>query len=282
MGNTSKQPPHLSLPDLLTLARDAATAGGRAILPFYGQPIPVDRKADDSPLTQADLAAHRTIVERLVTSGIPVLSEEGDPEAADRRGWRRFWCVDPLDGTKEFIKGSSADGDASGEFTVNVALVEDGAPILGVVHVPVQGVTYFASEGSAWKQTGDGEPTQISTRPVPHDTLTVVASRDHAGPEVAAILGRIEADGRSAEAASMGSSLKFCLVAEGAADFYPRTVPTFEWDTAAAQAVVEAAGGGVGTRASDRLTYNKDDLRNPSVFCWGDPALDWRRWLADS
>ncbi len=268
--------------DLLPLARRAAEEAGQAILQFYGQPIPVDRKADDSPLTQADLAAHRTIVAALEASGLPVLSEEGDPESADRRGWRRFWCVDPLDGTKEFVKGAGDPDGASGEFTVNIALVEDGAPVLGVVHVPVQGVTYVAAGGEAWKQTGDADPVRISTRPAPDGALTVVASRDHAGPEVAAILDRIEADGRTAASASMGSSLKFCLVAEGAADFYPRTVPTFEWDTAAAQAVVEAAGGGVGTRAADRLAYNKDDLRNPSVFCWGDPSLDWRRWLADA
>ncbi len=266
--------------DLLALAHDAAKAAGQAILRFYGQPIPVDRKADDSPLTQADLAAHRTIIERLATSGIPVLSEEGAPETVDRSAWTRFWCVDPLDGTKEFVKGSLTPPIRSGEFTVNIALIEDGAPVLGVVHVPVQGVTYFAAEGSAWKQVGDAEPVPISTRRVPDGALTVVASRDHAGPEVAAILEQVEADGRSVDSASMGSSLKFCLVAEGAADFYPRTVPTFEWDTAAAQAVVEAAGGGVGTRASDRLTYNKDDLRNPSVFCWGDPSLDWRRWVS--
>lgn len=265
--------------DLLSLARDAATEAGAAILEHYGRPIPVDRKADDSPLTQADLAAHRTIVARLGASGIPVLSEEGAPEAVDRSGWTRFWCVDPLDGTKEFVKGAGDPEAASGEFTVNIALVEDGVPVLGVVHVPVQGVTYFAAEGAAYKQVGDAEAVRISARPAPAESLTVVASRDHAGPEVAAILEAVEAEGRSVDSASMGSSLKFCLVAEGAADFYPRTVPTFEWDTAAAQAVVEAAGGGVGTRADARLGYNKDDLRNPSVFCWGDPALDWRRWV---
>jgi 3'(2'), 5'-bisphosphate nucleotidase len=148
-----------------------------------------------------------------------------------------------------------------------------------VVHVPVHGVTYYAADGEAWKQAGEAEPFRIATRPAAADALTVVASRDHAGPEVAAILQRIEAEGRAVDSASMGSSLKFCLVAEGAADFYPRTVPTFEWDTAAAQAVIEAAGGGVSTRAVDRLTYNKDDLRNPSVFAWGDSGLGWRTWL---
>ncbi len=265
--------------DLLTLALDAARAGGEAILAFYGQPLTVDAKADDSPLTQADLASHRTIAERLATSGLPVLSEEGEPEAQDRRGWRRFWCVDPLDGTKEFVKGSQADGKGSGEFTVNVALVEDGVPVLGVVHVPVLCVTYYAADGEAWKQVREEAPVRIGARPAPADALTVVASRDHAGPEVAAILEAIAAEGREVTSASMGSSLKFCLVAEGEADFYPRTVPTFEWDTAAAQAVVEAAGGGVSTRDGARLAYNKDDLRNPSVFAWGDAALDWRRWL---
>ena len=266
--------------DLLALALDAARSGGQAILGYYGRPIPVDRKADDSPLTQADLAAHRAIADRLAASGVPVLSEEGQPEAVDRSGWSRFWCVDPLDGTKEFVKGAGDPGRASGEFTVNVALVEDGVPVLGVVHVPVQDVTYYAAAGQAWKRVGDGEPARIAARTAPPAALTVVASRDHAGAEVAAIIGRVEADGRTVEAASMGSSLKFCLVAEGAADFYPRTVPTFEWDTAAAQAVLAAAGGGVSTADGEPLRYNKDDLRNPSVFAWGDPALDWRRWLA--
>ena len=265
--------------DLLALALDAARAGGQAILEYYGQPLPHDVKADDSPLTQADLASHRIISERLTAAqpGIPVLSEESDPEAvAARKTWDRFWCVDPLDGTKEFIKATT------GEFTVNIALVEGTSPILGVVHVPVQDVTYLAADGLAWKQTGNAKPVAISTRALPSDSLTVVASRDHAGPEVAAIISRAEAEGRSVDATSMGSSLKFCLVAEGAADFYPRTVPTFEWDTAAAQAIAEAAGGGVSTRDGERLRYNKDDLRNPSVFAWGDESMAWRRWAGEA
>ena len=261
--------------DLLTHALDAARAGGEAILEYYGQPLPHDVKADDSPLTQADLASHRTILERLTaaTPDVPVLSEESDPGAvAARNSWGTFWCVDPLDGTKEFIKATT------GEFTVNIALVVGDAPVLGVVHVPVRGVTYFAADGLAWKQTGDDAPVRIATRPDPATALTVVASRDHAGPEVAAFIERAESDGRAVDATSMGSSLKFCLVAEGVADVYPRTVPTFEWDTAAAQAVVEAAGGGVSTIDGERLRYNKDDLRNPSVFAWGDAALRWRPW----
>lgn len=273
--------------DLLALALDAARAGGDAILGFYGRPLTVDAKADDSPLTQADLAAHRTITAALrAGSDVPVLSEESpEAEVAGRKAWRRFWCVDPLDGTKEFIKGSPVAGSdrppvTSGEFTVNIALVEDGVPTLGVVHVPVHGVTYFAAGGEAWKQTGDADAVRIATRTAPDDTLTIVASRDHAGAEVVAILDNAEDSGRAVASASMGSSLKFCLVAEGAADLYPRTVPTFEWDTAAAQAIVEAAGGGVSTRDGARLGYNKDDLRNPSVFAWGDAGLEWREWLA--
>ena len=268
------------MPDLIDLALDAARAGGEAILEFYGQPLTVDVKADDSPLTQADLAAHRAISTVLEDAGIPVLSEESpSSDLEGRASWSRFWCVDPLDGTKEFVKGSQVPPVTSGEFTVNIALVEDGRPVLGVVHVPVHGVTYFAAEGDAWKEMGDNDPIPISTRPASSRSLTVVASRDHAGPEVAAILERIEAEGRSVESASMGSSLKFCLVAEGAADFYPRTVPTFEWDTAAAQAVLEAAGGGVSVRDGSALRYNKADLRNPSVFAWGDPDLEWASWV---
>ncbi|WP_412068016.1 3'(2'),5'-bisphosphate nucleotidase CysQ [Rubrivirga sp. IMCC43871] len=272
--------------DLLALALDATRAGGDAILGYYGQPLTVDAKADDSPLTQADLAAHRTITAALrAGSDVPVLSEESpEAEVAERKSWRRFWCVDPLDGTKEFIKGSPVAGSdrppvTSGEFTVNIALIEAGVPVLGVVHVPVHGVTYFAAEGHAWKQAGAADPVRIATRQAAEGSLTIVASRDHAGAEVAAIIDNAEESGRAVASASMGSSLKFCLVAEGAADFYPRTVPTFEWDTAAAQAVVEAAGGGISTRDGRRLAYNKDDLRNPSVFAWGDAGLAWREWL---
>lgn len=262
------------LADLLELARAAALDGGRAILPFVGRDLPHDVKADDSPLTQADLAAHRAIVSRLeALSALPILSEEGDPEAMDRSGWTRFWCVDPLDGTKEFIKGT-------GQFTVNVALIEHGRPTVGVVHVPVSGVTYAAADGVVTKEEGEGTPVAIVVRAAPRGGLAVVASKDHAGPEVAAFIEAAEAAGRSVERASMGSSLKFCLVAEGAADVYPRTVPTFEWDTAAAQAVVEAAGGRVMTADGRPLGYNKADLRNPAVFAVGDPDLPWRDWLA--
>jgi 3'(2'), 5'-bisphosphate nucleotidase len=258
---------------IIAIAREA----GRAILSHYGDELPIDTKADDSPLTQADRASHRLIVDRLRAAfpEIPVLSEESEPdEVADRRQWSRFWLVDPLDGTKEFIK-------QSGQFTVNIALIEGGAPVLGVVHVPAQEVTYFARRGAgAFRQNGKGEPAAIAAREADAGRVVVVASRDHAGPEVAAILERIAAAGIEVESASMGSSLKFCLVAEGAADFYPRTVPTMEWDTAAAQCVVEEAGGAVTTLDGARLRYNKESLRNPSVMAFGDAGADWQRFLA--
>ncbi|MEM1056562.1 MAG: 3'(2'),5'-bisphosphate nucleotidase CysQ [Bacteroidota bacterium] len=262
---------------MLDLALKAARAGGDAILPFVGQPVPVDYKSDDSPLTKADLASHHAIVAVLEAEApdIPILSEEGDPESLDRSGWTRFWCIDPLDGTKEFVKGS-------GEFTVNVALIEDGTPVMGVVHVPVKDVTYLGDSDGAFK-IEDGEKRPMSTREVPEGALTVVASRDHAGPEIAEAIARIEASGRTVEAASMGSSLKFCLVAEGAADLYPRTGPTMEWDTAAAHAVLYAAGGKLvaltGEYAGNPLPYNRENLRNPPVVAWGDPSLEWQPWL---
>ncbi|MEM1042749.1 MAG: 3'(2'),5'-bisphosphate nucleotidase CysQ [Bacteroidota bacterium] len=261
---------------MLDRVRQIAEEAGRKILDHYADEIPVDYKADDSPLTQADRAAHHLIVERLRAAfpDVPVLSEESEPgEIADRRSWTRFWLVDPLDGTKEFIK-------KTGQFTVNIALIEDGEAVQGVVHVPAQKVTYFAERGAgAFRQNGDGEPQRIEVRQAAPKELTVVASRDHAGPEVAAILAKMADAGVEVESASMGSSLKFCLVAEGAADLYPRTVPTMEWDTAAAQCIVETAGGQVTTLDGIRLSYNKEDLRNPSIMTAGDPSLDWNQYL---
>ncbi|MEM6782670.1 MAG: 3'(2'),5'-bisphosphate nucleotidase CysQ [Bacteroidota bacterium] len=261
---------------MLADVRAIAAQAGQRILDYYDQDLPVDYKADDSPLTHADRASHAYIVEALqaLTPDIPVLSEESpEDEIAGRKGWSTFWLVDPLDGTKEFVKKTT------GEFTVNIALIDGTDPVMGVVHVPVKGVTYFADETGAFKQEGEAEPQSIQARPAASDALTVVASRDHAGAEVAAILDRLGGAGYAVTSASMGSSLKFCLVAEGKADFYPRTVPTFEWDTAAAQAIVEAAGGRIATRDGERLVYNKDDIRNPSVFAVGDPALDWQRFV---
>jgi len=242
-----------------------AEAAGREIMHFYGQPLTVDAKADDSPLTQADLASHRYITGALQQHfpDIPVVSEEdGERETALAEA-SRWFVVDPLDGTKEFIK-------QTGSFTVNIGLIADGVPVAGIVHVPVSGRTYGASPDSGvWRmeQNGNREPIQASPAATP---LRIVASRDHAGPEVQALLERFPA----AECLSIGSSLKFCLVAEGAADVYLRDVPTMEWDTAAADAIVRAAGGQLLTHPDhDLLTYGKTEYRNGSLLTIGDAQL---------
>lgn len=258
---------------LLALALAAARAGGDATLAHFGRPLAVGTKADGSPVTAADLASHWAVTAALAPSGVAVVSEEGDDPAAQPDA--PFWCVDPLDGTKEFVRGP----EAGGQFAVHVALVARGAPTLGVVRLPALGVTYWAAAGRAWRQRDGGLAERIRTRPAA-DGLAVLTSRDHGGPDLDAVLGRIAASGRPTTVQAAGSSLKVCRVAEGSADLYPRTGPTFEWDTAAPQALVEAAGGGVSTADGARLTYGKPGLRNPSFVCWGDPALDWQPWLA--
>jgi 3'(2'), 5'-bisphosphate nucleotidase len=248
-----------------------AIEAGQIIMPFYRRDVAVSAKQDSSPLTAADLAAHHFLVESLpaLLAGVAVISEESSPEthsSADTLD--RFWLVDPLDGTKEFLK-------ATGEFTVNVALVENGRSVLGVVHAPVINVTYYASSGGgAWRKSVDKPPVRLATRRADIGGLAVVASKDHAGLMVKAMLDKL----KNPTLHSMGSSLKFCLVAEGSADLYLRDVPTMEWDTAAAQCVVESAGGSVCTLDGERLRYGKPGLKNTSLMTSGDPALDWRQF----
>lgn len=248
-----------------TIAREA----GEAALKFYEGDPGVEMKDDQSPLTLADLASHKYICAALreLDASIPVLSEESDQaEVRERRSWSRFWLIDPLDGTKEFIK-------KSGEFTVNIALIEEGESVLGVVHAPVLDLTYSGERGTgAFKQVDGAAQEAIRVSSADPAKLSIVASRDHAGPQVKDLLERFP----GAETKSMGSSLKFCLVAEGRADIYLRDVPTMEWDTGAAQCVVEAAGGAVENLAGERLAYNKEDLRNPSLVTLGDASLNWR------
>jgi 3'(2'), 5'-bisphosphate nucleotidase len=252
------------LRELVALSR----AAGSAILDIYHQEFDVAFKDDHSPLTAADMASHRIICEGLreLEPDIPVLSEESADIPYARRGtWQRYFLVDPLDGTKEFVK-------RNGEFTVNIALIEEHRPVLGVVHVPVSGVSYFGAAGlGAFRQVA-GEPEAIAVRQTAAHPLVVVGSRSHANPDLArrlAVLGEHRL-------VSMGSSLKFCLVAEGTADFYPRLGPTSEWDTAAAQAVVEAAGGRVVTLDGQPLRYNtKEDILNPHFLVFGDRNRDW-------
>jgi 3'(2'), 5'-bisphosphate nucleotidase len=254
---------------LLAAVCDIARAAGAAILEVYGRDFTVARKSDDSPLTEADHVAHAIITRSLaeLDSATPVLSEESAPEDhATRRSWSRYWLVDPLDGTKEFVK-------RNGEFTVNIALVDDHRAVLGVVYAPVLARTYFgAVDLGARREDAGGAPQPIEVAKAARSPLKIVGSRSHPSPELAEYLAGLG----PYEITDMGSSLKICLVAEGAADIYPRLGPTSEWDTAAAQAILESAGGRMIDKAGRPLRYNsKDDLLNPHFLAFGDPQRDW-------
>jgi 3'(2'), 5'-bisphosphate nucleotidase len=254
---------------VIALAGEAAAA----ILEVYAGDFAVTCKDDASPLTAADLAAHRVIVAGLgqLTPGVPVLSEESADtiDTATRRAWQRYWLVDPLDGTREFVR-------RNGEFTVNIALVEDGAPVFGVVHAPVAARCWHGIPGTgAWCRDSGGERAITVRRPaVP--PLRVAASRSHRDARTDALLARLGAH----EPLALGSSLKFCRLAEGGLDAYPRFGPTSEWDTAAGQAVVEGAGGAVLALDGRPLAYNRrDTLLNGPFMALGDTSLPWRDWL---
>ena len=254
------------LDEIVPIARRA----GEAIVEIYNQVDPgVTYKADDSPLTRADLESHRIIEAGLseLSVDIPLLSEEGASAPYDSRSvWRRFWLVDPLDGTKEFIR-------RNGEFTVNIALIEDGAPAAGVVYAPTLDRCFVGAVGvGAWRMDDASERRPIEAGGTGGDELVIAASRSHAGPHLKAFLEALP-DHRLI---SMGSSLKLCLVAEGLADCYPRLGPTMEWDTAAAHAVISAAGGQVLDFEGRSLRYNKEDLHNPHFIVLGSRAVPWR------
>ena len=260
---------------MCAVARDA----GAAILQVYGdEDFGVQTKSDDSPLTRADLAAHNIIVAGLQKKapGIPILSEESDGISfVERSSWDRYFLVDPLDGTKEFI-------NRNGEFTVNIALIEKGIPTRGVVFVPVKDVMYTGDqhEGVA-TVTREGETVAIQVRKLDRASLTVVASRRHGGEALEGCLSVLRENFSSIDTTNMGSSQKLCLIAEGEADLYPRLAPTSEWDTAAAQAVVEAAGGSVVDVELKALRYNtKDNILNPFFYVIGDTEFDWNGVLS--
>ncbi|SFD88006.1 3'(2'),5'-bisphosphate nucleotidase [Lentibacillus persicus] len=257
----------VSLKTLLDISLDA----GREILDVYEKDFDVETKADDSPLTEADQRAHQTIVRGLQEAypDVPVLSEEGsDVPYEDRKDWQQFFLVDPLDGTKEFIK-------KNGEFTVNIALIEDGYPVLGVIYAPALDTFYFGrAELGAFKlesasaiDVADDDALMEASLQLPlvepGDVVNVVASRSHMSEETEAFIEGLRDGERDVDVVSAGSSLKFCLVAEGNADYYPRYAPTMEWDTGAGQAVVEASGGQV-LRYEDnkRFYYNRENLTN--------------------
>ena len=255
---------------LLDATCEIAYRAGSAILEVYGRAdIVVERKSDDSPLTEADRVSHDIISRELakLDSRIPILSEESLPaDHATRRAWTRYWLVDPLDGTKEFLK-------RNGEFTVNIALVEAQRAVLGAVYAPVLERMYSGVVGlGAWRSDRGGPPQPIAVRPHASVPLRVVGSRSHPTPELAAYLKALPEH----DITDMGSSLKICLVAEGVADIYPRLGPTSEWDTAAAQAILESAGGRMIDEGGRPLRYNsKDALLNPHFLAFGDQQRDW-------
>lgn len=256
---------------VVELARQAGTA----ILPFWRADVAVTSKADDSPVTAADLAAHEVIAKGLqaLAADIPVLSEEDcNILLSERQQWQRWWLVDPLDGTKEFIAGTE-------EFTVNIALIEQGRVVFGVVAIPTTGRCYYGGQGmGAWCAEADAAPQAIQVRLAPPagEDFTVVASRRHSSPQQEALLDGLSSAVGELKLANIGSSLKFCLLAEGSADCYPRLAPTSQWDTAAAQGVLEGAGGEVLDLDGQAFCYPpRESLLNP-FFLALPAAAPWR------
>jgi len=251
-----------------------AELASEKILAIYNTEFDVTRKDDNSPLTEADMAAHHVITDGLkkLTPEIPILSEESAKiPFSTRRQWHRYWLVDPLDGTREFVK-------RNGEFTVNIALIEDHQPVIGVIHTPVTDVCYYASnDDGAYKKLPGQAAEKISTRAKEPGHTLVAGSRSHRGDSLNAFLEKIG----SYEIISMGSSLKSCLVAEGKVDIYPRLGPTSEWDTAAAQCVVENAGGKLVELSMQPMRYNtKESLLNPHFLVIGDVDYDWAQYFS--
>ncbi|PCJ28266.1 MAG: 3'(2'),5'-bisphosphate nucleotidase [SAR86 cluster bacterium] len=264
----------------LDALRDIAVDAGREILSVYNsdEAIAVTTKSDNSPLTEADQRAHELIEKCLknLTPHVPVLSEESEEiDYQTRSQWETYWLVDPLDGTKEFVK-------RNGEFTVNIALIDKGVAVAGVVHVPVSGVSYIGKLGDgAWKQDESGIVSiKTSTMKSGDTRVRIVASRSHRGELLDTMIATIEAKLGAVEVVSMGSSLKICLLAEGKADLYPRLAPTCEWDTAAAHAVLSAAGGDIVNTQFQPLSYNqKSELLNPHFLALADKSYPWQPLL---
>jgi 3'(2'), 5'-bisphosphate nucleotidase len=253
------------VPEVLTLAH----AAGREIMDVYARDFAVQEKADRSPLTQADLRSQQCIVAGLerLTPGTPILAEESATVPYAVRGtWREYWLVDPLDGTREFVARNP-------EFTVNIALVRDHRPVLGLVHVPAQDLDYYGCGAlGAYRRPAGRDAALIRVHSPAAHPLRVVGSKSHRGDSLDQLLPRLGAY----ELKPVGSSLKFCLVAEGAADFYPRLGPTMEWDTAAGHAVLECAGGQVIDLEGRALRYNeRENPTNPHFLAFADPTRDW-------
>jgi 3'(2'), 5'-bisphosphate nucleotidase len=239
----------------LEIAKKAAIKAGEKILQIYGENFSVSYKEDKSPLTIADQQANDIIESDLLKTNIPILSEEGKlTEYKERKNWKLLWIVDPLDGTKEFVK-------RNGEFTVNIALVKNGKPIIGVIFVPVKGWLYYASSNGSYREI-DEKKVKL---PLENKSINfkVVGSRSHQSPETKEYFDDIRKRKKNVEIVSMGSSLKICLVAEGSADVYPRFAPTMEWDTAAGHAIAKHAGKKlIDLKTNQEMVYNRERLTN--------------------
>ena len=239
----------------LKIAKEAATKAGEKILQIYGEDFSVSYKEDKSPLTVADQQANDIIESYLLKTNIPILSEEGKlTEHKDRKNWKLLWIVDPLDGTKEFVK-------MNGEFTVNIALVKNGKPILGVIFAPVKGLLYYGSPKGSYREFDEKKvKLPLNNKST---SFKVVGSRSHQSPETKEYFDDIRKRKKNIEIVSMGSSIKICLVAEGSADVYPRFAPTMEWDTAAGHAIAKYAGKKlIDLKTNQEMVYNRERLTN--------------------
>jgi len=261
------------LKELLDPVIQIAYQAGKVIMEVYDSEFSIEEKSDHTPVTEADIAANKIIETSLkeLTPHLPILTEEATPTPySERQNWERYWLIDPLDGTREFIK-------RNGEFTVNIALIDGDESVMGVVYAPVIGVLYYAAKGQgAFKQASTNEPVAIRVREKCSGKTVVACGRSHPTEEVVSFLENLGEH----EIIRVGSALKSCMVAEGKADLYPRLGPTSEWDTAAAQCVVEEAGGAITDTTMQRLRYNtKDDLLNPHFFVAGDRSIKWSDYL---
>ena len=259
----------INLEKLRRYACGLVLEAGNRIMELYDDVFEISEKDDQTPLTSADIASNQIIMEGLqnVDPFFPVISEESRPAAfAERRNWQAYWLVDPLDGTKEFIKHND-------EFTVNIALIYQQKPVIGVIHAPALNATYFASRGrGAFKLEGNKKAQRIHVRNLRKGRVTIAGSRSHATSEMNRFLKELN----KYDFIQMGSSIKFCRVAEGAVDLYPRLGPTYEWDSAAGQCIVEEAGGLVTDTRMRILRYNtKKSILNPNLIAFGDRDKDW-------
>jgi 3'(2'), 5'-bisphosphate nucleotidase len=272
-ANRMNEIKHQDLTELVDEIKQICYLAGEKILEIYETDFSVEKKQDNSPLTAADMAAHNTICNALssLTPSIPILSEESSHISfSERQSWNQYWLVDPLDGTREFVK-------RNGEFSVNIALIEKHRSILGVVHVPVTGISYTASiKNGAYKHEQNNNTTRIFARKTDANNITVAGSRSHGNKQQQTFIANLN----DPNILAIGSSLKFCLVAEGIADIYPRFGPTSEWDSAAAQCIVEESGAIVVDTNFNIIEYNtKESLLNPSFLVIADSDFNWNQYF---